>query len=393
MPPISARILARHDIIVFSHLRWEFVTQRPQHLIERLAKNGREILFVEEPIEHTPSQRGTARVFRPAKNVTVIQPRISTEDFEQLAEVIEYCTPDAFSSKPILWFYSPSFVSMIDQVPHSLIVYDCMDELSQFRGAPASLVIQERHLLNKADVVFTGGKSLFDSKKELHENVYCFPSSIDKSHFEKALDADTVIPQDLARIQQRVVGFYGVIDERLDLQLIARVAELMPNVSFVLIGPVVKIDQGDLPQANNIHYLGSKSYADLPAYLKGFDAAFMPFALNEATEFISPTKTLEFMAAYKPIVSTPIYDVKRDYSKVVAITETAEEMVRGIAHYLNETSAQRLAREKLQRTIVNSTSWDKTAASMEFILSQLIKTQSQFKPTMESVPLSLSYQL
>ncbi len=393
MPPISSSALVQKDIIVFSHLRWEFVTQRPQHLIERLAKNGREIVFVEEPIEHTLSQRGTARVFRPAKNVTVIQPRISTDDFEQLAEVIEYCTPDAFSSRPMLWFYSPSFVSMVDQLPHSLIVYDCMDELSQFRGAPASLVIQERRLLNKADVVFTGGKSLFESKKELHENVYCFPSSIDKSHFEKALDAKTTIPKDLAHIKQPIVGFYGVIDERLDLGLIAQMAELMPKVSFALIGPVVKIDQAELPQAKNIHYLGVKSYDELPAYLKAFSVAFMPFALNEATEFISPTKTLEFMAAYKPIVSTPICDVKRDYSKVVAITETAEEMTQAITSYLNETNAQRLAREKLQRTIINGTSWDKTAASMEFILTKLVATQYHAQPTTSPIPLRFSYQL
>jgi glycosyltransferase involved in cell wall biosynthesis len=407
MPPISTSRLDRvinstktsqlqsmtkRDMVVFSHLRWEFVTQRPQHLIERFARSGREVLFVEEPIEYTPSQHGTARVFSPAKNVTVIQPRIAPGDFQALANVIDYCSPDAFSSRPLLWFYSPSFVAMADLIPHSVVVYDCMDELSQFKGAAASIVIQERQLLNKADVVFTGGKSLFESKKQLHDNVYCFPSSIDKTHFEKALNKETVVPSDLAAIKQPVVGFYGVIDERLDLDLLARVAAIMPQVSFAMIGPVVKIDQGDLPQAKNIHYLGAKSYSELPAYLKGFSVAFMPFALNEATEFISPTKTLEFMAAYKPIVSTAVYDVKRDYAKEVSIVHTAEEMAQAIAHYISEPVSKRLAREKLQRAVIARTSWDKTAASMEFILSSLLSTRHSLQQGV-ALPLRLSYQL
>lgn len=380
------------DIIVFSHLRWEFVTQRPQHIINRLAKNNRSILFVEEPIDFESSEEGTARIITPSKNITVLQPKISPGNFSKLSAVIEKYTPNNFSTAPLLWFYSAAFVSILDYVDYSSVIYDCMDELSQFRGAPASLISQERQLLTVADVVFTGGKSLYESKKKMHANVYCFPSSVDTKHFSKALNNKTKIPSDIAHIKKPIVGFYGVIDERIDLDLIAEVAALVPEVALAMIGPVVKISEDDLPQAHNIHYLGAKNYQELPAYLKGFTIACMPFALNDATEFISPTKTLEFMAAYKPIVSTPIYDVKRDYSKVVKIVNNAQQMAQAIKQYVNESTEERKRRETLQRAVLSKTSWDKTVASMEEILSSLTSVQEQaMVAETEDFALNLSY--
>jgi glycosyltransferase involved in cell wall biosynthesis len=272
--------------------------------------------------------------------------------------------------KYIVWFYSAMFIDILPRLNASLVVYDCMDELSAFKGAPPQLISKEKQLLTIADVTFTGGKSLFESKKKIADNVYCFPSSVDQKHFEKSLKKDTEIPEDIKHLDKPVVGFYGVIDERIDLELLENIAKAMPEVSFVMIGPVVKINENDLPKQKNIHYLGGKKYQELPAYLKGIDIAMMPFALNESTKFISPTKTLEFMAAYKPIISTPIYDVVRDYKNEVAIVKNTEEFVEAIKKYMNETKAQKTKRVALMKAVLKRTSWDNTVDQMENIMQE-----------------------
>jgi glycosyltransferase involved in cell wall biosynthesis len=247
-------------------------------------------------------------------------------------------------------------------------VYDCMDELSNFKNASPNLPAYEQQLLAQADVVFTGGKSLFEAKKNLHEDVYCFPSSVDRDHFQKALHEETEIPEDLTGLRKPVVGYYGVIDERIDFSLLKYVAEKLSNITIVMIGPFAKIDEKDAAQAANLHYLGKKDYAQLPHYLKGMDVAIMPFALNEATRYISPTKTLEFMAAEKPIVSTPIHDVVRDYAEVVEVASTPHEFAGLIQQCLNETAEERAFRVTAQREIVERTSWHNTVTQMEKII-------------------------
>lgn len=353
------------DIVVFSHLRWEFVTQRPQHIISRLSQDRR-ILFVEEPIGYESALKGTANVIRINPNLTVIQPRIEWENMLESLEILvkEYMNNLSIQS-PVLWFYSAAFQAIADKIPHSLVVYDCMDELSAFKGASKTLIEQEKMLLQKADVIFTGGKSLYEAKRQLAENVYCYPSSVDREHFAKSLHEDTVAPEDTHNIPRPIVGYYGVIDERIDLALLNEVASLHSTVSFVIIGPVVKIAEEDLPKHSNIYYLGGKPYNDLPAYLKTFDIAMMPFALNESTKFISPTKTLEYIAGLKPIISTPIYDVKRDYNKVLSIVENAGEFVDALKQYLSESAADKETRTLQYEEILSAVSWDTTVAGMK----------------------------
>ncbi len=359
-------------IVVFSHLRYEFVKQRPQHLLERMAQDM-DVIFVEEPIAYRPEEEGTAHTFTPFPRITVVQPKTKFGDFEALKEVIYSFTSLSRSDKPALWFYSPSFVYMSSLIPYSMVIYDCMDELSQFKGAPPELLNDERQLLTVADLVFTGGRSLYESKRKRHPEVYCFPSSVERKHFAKALKKSTKLPADIAKITGPVVGFYGVIDERLDLDLIKQTAELLPEVQFAMIGPVVKISEADLPTLPNVHYLGGKNYEELPAYLKGFDVAFMPFALNEATEFISPTKTLEFMAAEKPIISTAIRDVAEIYTKEVKIARSAQEMADAITDYLHESGTAKKARIALERAVLHKTSWDKTATAMKKIMAEKLQ--------------------
>lgn len=351
-----------YDMVVFCHLRWEFVFQRPQHLITRLAKNYK-ILFIEEPIDYKEGAENDHSLQKVSENLTVLKPHVA--DIKDISTVLQSIFPTLFI--PIGWFYSPSFSTVLHDFIFETVIYDCMDELSLFKGAPKELIIQEKVLLHHADLVFTGGKSLYEAKKSSNEDVYCFPSSVDQQHFEKAFQ-DVPVPDDINNISSPVVGYFGVIDERIDLDLLHQTAILLPDVSFVMIGPLAKIGEEDLPREKNIHYLGMKSYEQLPNYIKAFDVAMMPFALNDATKFISPTKTLEYMAAKKPIISTAITDVVRDYNECVAIIETSEEFAESIEDFLEDTEKEWAAKYK---DILQKTSWDATASKMNKLLKAI----------------------
>ena len=364
-----------HDLIVFSHLRWHFVTQRPQHIISRLAQD-RKVLFIEEPVKFTKKNKGTAKIVDINSNLTVLQPRISAHNFiPELVPIVQKYSKKLALKDPVLWIYSAMFSHICSSIDYSLIVYDCMDELAAFKGASRKMITEEKYLLSIADIVFTGGKSLYESKKKEHSNVYCFPSSVDHNHFEKAFDTKTKIPDDFSAIKKPIVGFYGVLDERLNLPLIEKIARLAPEISFVFIGPVVKISKSNLPRRKNIFYLGSRDYEVLPNYLKEFDVAMMPFALNKATKYISPTKTLEFMAALKPIVSTPIHDVVRDYEKEIAIANKPEEFVKAVKFYIEEPDIQKKKRIELMKKVIEKNSWDATVKEMNEIVLKALENK------------------
>jgi UDP-galactopyranose mutase len=230
--------------------------------------------------------------------------------------------------RPLLWYYTPMALEFSDHVDASLVVYDCMDELSSFRFAPPSLLARERQLLEMSDVVFTGGRSLYEAKRERHANVHAFPSGVDIAHFARAR---TVLaePSDQQSIERPRIGYYGVIDERLDYGLIAEAAAARPSYQWIFVGPLAKVNEADLPRARNLHYLGQKTYSELPDYLAGWDVAMMPFALNEATTYISPTKTPEYLAGGRAVISTAVADVVRTYggSGLVSIARDAADFV------------------------------------------------------------------
>ncbi|UJH92031.1 glycosyltransferase [Antarcticibacterium sp. 1MA-6-2] len=354
-----------YTMVVFCHLRWEFVYQRPQHLISRMAKDYK-ILFIEEPIGYNINEEGEYQLEIINENLHILKPRV--KDIASIKPILEKLLKD--SRPEVAWFYSAAFSPLLADFNFEKVVYDCMDELSLFKGAAPELMHQEKFLISEADVIFTGGKSLYESKEKHHNNVHCFPSSVEREHFEKAR-TNIPVPGDIENIKSPIVGYFGVIDERINLDLLHKTALLQPEISFVMIGPLAKIGEEDLPREENIHYLGMKSYKELPNYLKAFDIAMMPFALNDATKFISPTKTLEYMAAGKPIISTAIKDVQRDYSHCIPIVATAEEFAKQIKEILNDNKSSQTTGE--YNTILNNTSWDSTAAQMK----QLLKTKAQ----------------
>ncbi|MBL6454934.1 glycosyltransferase family 1 protein [Belnapia sp. T6] len=358
-------------LLCLSHLRWNFVFQRPQHLLTRAAR-GYEVLFVEEPIFH-PGISPRMDLNRTPQGVTVAVPLLPeglTSDAVIAAQrslLDELLAPEA--GRPmVVWFYTPMALEFAGHLNPDLTVYDCMDELSAFRGAPPRMLELERALLARADLVFTGGRSLYEAKRNRHPKVSCFPSSIDTAHYAAAR-AGQADPEDQADIPHPRIGFFGVIDERMDAELVGALAAARPDWQFVMIGPVVKIDPAALPRLSNIHWLGGRQYAELPRYLGGWDAGFMPFAQNESTRFISPTKTPEFLAAGLPVVSTPITDVVRDWGPkpdgTAGLVEIAEEPVTFAAALQQVLERPRAPWLKQVDRRLAQMSWDQTWAEMD----------------------------
>lgn len=306
--------------------------QRPQHLLSRASQQFK-VWFIEEPI-WGDSLRVDVRAVN--DHLRVVVPHlphgtpmddIMTYQRRMVDELIEQERITEFVS----WYYTPMALMFSDHLDPALTVYDCMDELSAFLGAPPQLIELEKDLLERAGVVFTGGLSLYEAKKDRHPNAHAFPSSIEVKHFKRARH-DNTDPADQRELPHPRVGFSGVIDERFDVALVSELARLRPNYQFIFLGPIVKIDPATLPQGDNVHYLGMKQYDELPHYFGHWDAAILPFALNASTKFISPTKTPEYLAAGLPVVSTPIRDVVRTYGaqNFAQIADTADAFARAL---------------------------------------------------------------
>lgn len=354
---ITSAVNEKPLLLCFSHLRWDFVFQRPQQIMTRLADRYR-ILFWQEAIEgETVHLDRRDLADRDVEIVTPILPRDAGDaDLRALLNSLLQETGIPL----VRWYYTPMMLGFSDHLDAPCTVYDCMDELANFRFAPPALMERERQLIETADLVFTGGYSLFDAKRERHPRVYPFPSSVDKAHFRQARDVAS------AAGERPKLGFFGVIDERMDLELVDAIAEARPGWDFTLIGPVVKIDPAALPQRDNLHFPGSCEYAHLPAAIGRWDVALMPFAMNDATRFISPTKTPEYLAAGKPVVSTPVRDVVRSYGRLEAVM-TAD----GPTAFIEACEkALALAREPGKAWLAESDaqlaleSWDSTVADM-----------------------------
>lgn len=327
------------SLIVHCHLRWDFVWQRPQQFLSRMAKKHR-VLFVEGPIlvEGNDAPRYELHPCPKTPGVTIMQTFLPANRFgegawvdAQRRQLLEEALSGPLKGKferPVQWFYDPMAVEA-HLGHHGAIatVYDCMDELSQFKGAPAGLIDRERRLLRAADVVFAGGRKMRESKARYNNNVHFYGCGVDVAHFGKARLASTATPADIAHIEGTVLGYFGVVDERLDYDLIEKLAAARPDWHLVIIGPVAKVNPDDFPRAANIHWMGGRDYSQLPEYTKRFDIALMPFALNEATEYINPTKALEYMATATPIVSTPVPDVVSNFASVVKISESTEDFI------------------------------------------------------------------
>ncbi|MCA1579324.1 MAG: glycosyltransferase family 1 protein [Acidobacteria bacterium] len=372
--------MAKPDLLVFSHLRWDFVYQRPQHLLKRSARDRR-VFFIEEPVYDNGSMR--LEVSERETNLKVVVPHLPDGLQSEVAktavlhEMVNRLLMENNIHQYCAWYYTPMALDFTRQLRPMAVVYDCMDELSAFKGAPESLTHRERELFQLADLVFTGGQSLYEAKRDQHHSVFAFPSSIDRQHFMQARTCCTE-PADQQNIPHPRLGFFGVVDERFDIALLDEVSRQRPDWQFVIIGPVVKIDPESLPRRENIHYLGGKSYQELPEYIAGWDVALLLFAQNESTRFISPTKTPEYLAAGKPVVSTPIRDVIHPYGEkgFVRIANNAQEFIAAAEELLGAEAT----REKWLGTVdefLATMSWDETWARMSRLIDDVLAKKTR----------------
>lgn len=373
---------AEFSFIVHSHLRWDFVWQRPQQILSRLAQNH-PILFVEEPIfgdfagSSLDISYPHANVIRAVpyldNNYAPYYDRAARMTLAMLREQLKNNSILAnLFRKRVLWFYTPMPTPiMLGEFNEIGVVYDCMDELAQFKDAPADLRNREQFLLKNADIVFTGGRNLYEAKSRAHANVHFFGCGVDIEHFGKARLPQTGIADDIKTFSAPIAGYFGVIDERLDYALIAQMAQAKPQWTFVMVGPVVKVDPNSLPQAPNIKWLGQRDYKDLPNYVKAFDVCLMPFSLNAATQYINPTKTLEYMAANKPILSTAIADVIKNFTPVVQVAHSPAEFVQRLE------ATRELSREILDAglAMAGKASWDAIVATIRQLIKDAILQQ------------------
>ncbi|MFN3651796.1 MAG: glycosyltransferase [Armatimonadota bacterium] len=366
-------------MVVHCHLRWDGVWQRPQQILSRMAARRR-ILFIEEPFPHLQPGETPRVDVREQDGITIVQPwvphqeehlpQVSATNQQLIRDLVAPIIRDRGFGGGIRWHYAPMAIYLADLSDSHTVVYDCMDELSAFRGAPPALVECERQLMGQADVMFTGGLSMWLNKRQHHGNCHRFDSGVDVSHFQQATQEETEIPEDVRNLPHPVIGYYGVIDERMDYDAIRALSEAFPEGSIVLVGPVTKVDPAELPKADNIHYVGQRTYAQLPGYLKSFDVALVPFADNEATRFLSPTKTLEYFAGLKPVVSSPVKDVVENYADIVRIARTPQEYVQAVRAALAEDNSDR-ARRGLEKA--QEKTWDAIVSQMEEHLEEAVR--------------------
>lgn len=367
------------QLIIFSHLRWDFVYQRPQHLASRLAKLST-LHYIEEPVFDAHGEIYFESVVKNKVLVMVphLKPGLSHEfTINGLIQLFGEFIKKFDLAETAFWYYTPMALEFSENYEPQMVIYDCMDELSAFKFAPDNLQILEKELLEKADLVLTGGRSLFEAKKEAHNNIHAYPSSIDKEHFLKARGA-VETPSDQISGNMPKLGFYGVIDERFDIDLIGGIAEAKPDWQIILIGPVVKIDPKSLPNNSNIQYLGPKTYDQLPNYMAGWDIALIPFFLNESTRFISPTKTPEYLAAGLPVISTPIIDVVNPYglNNLVSIGTNADDFIKLAEEILTDERAD-VDRLVDVDVFLALNSWDQTFEGIKNEMLKVIEQKNQ----------------
>ncbi|PYK13902.1 MAG: glycosyltransferase family 1 protein [Verrucomicrobia bacterium] len=375
--------LEDYSIIVHSHLKWDWVWQRPQQFLSRLSRKHR-VLFVETPeaCDQIPATRVRLREVSDLPNVSVLQikiprsrwsdtPWVDKERRRVLQSLLSGPLGQKFTSI-VQWFYDPMAVTAVaGQLGEQLIVYDCMDELSLFDGAPAELACRERELLEIADIVFAGGPRIWRAKREFNPNCFCYGCGVDARHFGQARDPKLRIADELTHLPRPIFGYIGVVDERIDYHLIDTLADSTTG-SVAIVGPSTKVDPGLFPRRDNLHWLGGRQYADLPRYAKAFDVCIMPFAMNEATRFINPTKALEYMATGRPIVSTAVEDVVAQFSQIITVAENAREFAKACERLAVQPEPRRIEHAV---ALAARNSWESIVARLERHIEQGLRSQ------------------
>lgn len=360
-------------LVVFSHLRWSLVQQRPEHVLKCLAQHYR-VLYVEQPVFGGGTSRLQVRDVATNIRVVCFHTPVNCAGFDDrqipmLHQLMQTLIDSEGIKECVAWLHTPMALPLVDDLRPRTIVYDCSDAASACADAPHEFAQREDALLKVADVVFAGSRGLYRSLRARHGNVHYLPDSVDREHFAAAGDANDA--HELLRdVPRPRLGFSGVIDERVDLGLIEQLAAARPDWHIVMVGPVMKIGPQGLPQAPNIHYLGPRPYAELPQFLAGCDVCLLPYAVNEGTRMLSPSGMLEYLAAERPTVSTAIPEVMETYGYAISVADCAADFAAACESAISEAPEQRARRIAASRQAVEQTSWERTAAKMHSLIEQ-----------------------
>lgn len=375
-------------LLVFSHLRWGFACQRPQQLLSRLAGRWR-VVVVEEP-RHAPGAM-RLEIFEAAPHLTVLTPHtpVDAEGFQDSqTAALKWLLRQYVDARGLhldaIWLTTPMALPLANAMGADCLVYDCMEEPSAGSSTPMLVRQREAALMHQAALVLAGGPALFKVRKSLHTHAHCLPSGVDMAHFSpvklkptgplvrRAHELQSGLPR------QRL-GFAGIIDARLDLNIITALAESHPGWSLIMVGPIVGLDAARLPRRPNIHWLGPQSYELLPYLMAGWDLAMMPFVLDESTRFLNPVQALESMAAGLPVVGTPLLDVQALYFPTVTIA-SPEGFVAACEDVLAEGTLERCARlvDIARRAVRHS--WEDTADTVHELLEEALAGVTEALP-------------
>ena len=325
-----ATLLRGRDILCFSH-DWSGDPLSKTHLMRILARDNR-VLWVNSIGYRTPtaSKADVSRAFKklkaatdslsePEPNIFVLnplaipvygRPRIHDLNRRLLRFQVKRAMRKLGFQRPINFVFNPAAAVIAGALGEEQLIYYCVDEYTAFSGVSSTALGElEEQLLRKADLVIVSADPLYQSKSKISPDAVIVRHGVDFDHFRKALDPGTVVPAEIANLPRPVIGFFGLIADWVDLDLMADVAKVFPQGSLVLLGKSTT-DMSVLEGIPNVHILGRKTYESLPAYCKGFDVALMPFRINELTLNANPLKVREYLAAGLPVVSTAIPEVE-----------------------------------------------------------------------------------
>ena len=378
----------RPPLIVLSHIRWSFVCQRPQHLLTRLA-SWFDVYVVEEPVfvDGEPALMSATH----QNGVEVLTPR--TREFASgfhdsqlnaLRPLLAEFMASRGLGEPLVWLTTPMALPLVADLEPLAVVYDCLDDVAAPGNAEPVRAAREKALMQLADIVLNGGPSAHALRHGTHPRLHCLAGAVDAAHFApEHLDGDDVESSVAAELHRGLprprLGFFGVVDQRLDLALVAGLAERRPDWQFVMAGPVVGLDPATLPRRPNLRWAGLQRYEALPHLMSHWDVCLLPFVVDETTRLLNPTQTLEYLAGGKPGVGTPVPDLVSLHGAAVRIAADVDGVVAAVQALLDEPAPARAERRARAQAQVDAGSWDVTAA---FVAAMLL----EFAPAQPAAP-------
>lgn len=369
----------RKRIVCLSSTRWSFLWQRPQQIMSRLCARH-DILYVDPPFPVAEEQvRGISndesgtlivknlqtindalQIFRPLEISRFSYPDLDSNELLKMNQELLQCQIQKALFQlgwqhPLLWLYDPRNVNLVDQLNPCGVIYDCVDSFRSFSWSHPHVSIWEEALVDRADVVLATSRALYQERLRKNRYTFLVPNAADYKHFSPWQGYEK--PADITAISRPRLGFIGAIYEWVDLELLQVIADKSPAWNLVLIGP--KQHGLQLPERSNIHWLGQRGYAELPAYVHSFDVALIPFLVNETTQHANPIKFWEYLAAGKPVVSTLLPEIP-DVPGVVWRSENHSMFCNHCAQAL-ELVQHPLSRNKIitkARAIAYANSWE-----------------------------------